>query len=671
MNPAVIKALAAEAYVWGLAPEFVQRFSTYNTTLSAPMNALTYVSTPAAWNNAATNAGDSSILYLNGFTNFAKTKALVLTTPPSSNQYYVVNYLDNYINTVGSIGTRTTSSNTPTSYLLVGPNSPYAKLRTVKIHGYQYRVMASDTNLNWMLIRVAANTLAPASSPNSVPNVYANVVQKFALNTLGQFIKNGNQPVFPTGSQYDPTPTPADVLKAKPYQNTPTLAVQFMKQLGASVKNSPPASRFGGLSGSSLSRLPSWVVPQYGAQDRYLSPSYGQNAVLRLLAPLGLTRNGYRIPKNWGPAQLQALHAGFEQGQQALDSFISGQNSTSSTNYWTILNTIIGTYPNTQTGYEIRSAIVLNGGSANVPADAVYPNMATYQGTAQLNGNNTYSITFMPPTSGQTLPANGIYPPLVDGTNGNPLGFWSLTIYQPDPSEVAAPFLSQASVLNTSYSTANTSVVSVNTTNNTLTVLAPSWGTLAASTPIIFGSNASQYGLQANKVYYVAGTPTTAVDPTTQQTTYTFQISQQWIQDLSPDNVPIQYSGAPGAIMPITQQTGASPLSYGVVEPVSQLGSQQLAAGQLALNPNGSLTLWIGPTLPTSVPVSNWIPTPSTGYFSGIYPNQTVSTNIQILLRMYYPTPGSSPPSILPYNNGTTTLPVSYIPPPIVLANLR
>jgi len=528
--------------------------------------------------------------------------------------------------------------------------------------------MASDTNLNWMLIRVAVNPLANASDPQSVPNVYRNVVQKFALNTLKQFEKNGHQPDY--SSQYtdaSSSPTQEQLLKAKANQNTPTEAVRFFQQLGTSVKKSPIPSRFAGLSGSALKSLPSWVVPQYGAKTRYLAPSYGQKGILRAFAPIGLTGNGFHIPKNWGKAQLQALQSGYVQGQATLNAFISGSSATSSTNYWTILNTIIGTYPNYETGYKIRSAIVLNGGSANVPLDAVYPNINKYQGTATLDGNNTYSITFMPPGSAsQTLPANGIYPPLVDNTNGTPKGFWSITLYQPDPTEVAAPFLSQASVLNTSYSSANAAVLNVNASTNTLTVSAPTWGTLQASTPILFGANAAEYGLKPNTVYYVASTPTATVNPSTGQTSYSFQISQQWIQDLSTDNVPIQYSGAPGSIVDL--QAGTDPLTYGVVQPVSQLSSEQLTSGQLALNADGSLTIWFGPgpTPPAGAPASNWIPTPSTAYFSTLYPGVNVSTSLQILLRMYYPTPGNTPPSILPYGSGSSGLPESYIPPALV-----
>ena len=106
---------------------------------------------------------------------------------------------------------------------------------------------------------------------------------------------------------------------------------------------------------------------------------------------------------------------------------------------------------------------------------------------------------------------------------------------------------------------------------------------------------------------------------------------------------------------------------YGMVKPVTQLGSSQLAADQLAKNSDGSLTLWFGPTLPPAAPASNWIPTPNTAYYNALYGKQ-VSTNFQLTLRLYFPTPGSQPPSILPCAppQCTTVLHESYIPPPVV-----
>ena len=110
-NPASIKALAADAYVWGLGPEYIKRFSNYNTIIGAPFNAFQYhpfrppgtMTRPMRGTHRFFTSADSS--------NFDRTPELVLTVPPSRNQYYVVAYYDGYANTVGSIGTRTTPSN--------------------------------------------------------------------------------------------------------------------------------------------------------------------------------------------------------------------------------------------------------------------------------------------------------------------------------------------------------------------------------------------------------------------------------------------------------------------------------------------------------------------------------------------------------------------------------
>ncbi len=665
-NPAIITALAAKAYVWGLGPEFIERFSTYNTIVGAPFNAFKYGSVPAAWNNEATNAGDASVVYVSGFVNFDKNPELVLTVPPSKNQYYVVAYMDAYVNTMGSIGTRTTPSDATTSYLLVGPKSRYANKKTAKIHGYEYPVMASDTQINWFLIRVLTNTLIEASDPTSVPNVVGNVEEEFALNTLEEFEAHGNAPVYPASYVLGP-PTPEQISEAAPYQSTPEKAVDFFAQVGNAVATNPIPNRFIGLSGTPLSDLPTWVVPQYGAKTIYVAPSSGQKHIFDSFAPIGLTEKGFRIPADWGTLQKEALQAGYKLGQDILQQFIAKAATSPSTNYWGIVNDPVGTYPSDLKGYLYRSLIVVEGGVANIGLDAIYPTL-TGNPTA-LDGNHTYKLTFMPPAfSNPTLPAVGIYPPMVSDSMGNPKGFWSIHVYATDPTQAAAPFIAQTSVLNTSYSTADTTVLSVDTATNSMTVKAPNWGTLVASTPILFGANAAAYGLKPNQVYYVAGTPT----PNSNDTAYTFQISAKWLQRLSTGNVPIQEpqstNGKPGPIVKLLSPSGAGTLNYGMVKPVTQLGSSQLAADQLARNADGSLTLWFGPTLPDEAPPSNWIPTPSTAYYSPLYPGTPVSTAFQLTLRMYYPTPGNEPPSILPCTQGcATVLPESYIPPALEL----
>ena len=545
--------------------------------------------------------------------------------------------------------------------------------QTAKIRGYQYPVMASDTNVNWLLIRILTNTLIDASNPvfgaTSVPAVDKNVVQKFALNSLQEFQTNGHQPVYPASFDLPP-PTLEQRIQAAPYKNTPQGAVDFFTQLGTAVATNPIPNRNTGLSGTALKDLPPWVVPQYGAKTIYLVPSYGQKEILDSFAPLGLTKNGFRIPADWGIPQLVALQQGYEQGQNILNEFTAGAGGNQDTNFWAIVNDIVGTYPNDQLGYLFRSLIVVEGGVANVPLDGVYPTLTTYQPVTSntpvlLDGDNTYTLTFTPPTNPSPPLASaveGIYPPIEKG-------FWSVHVYATS-SESNAPFIAQTSVLNTSYSTVDTQVVSVNAAADTMRVNAPNWGKLVESTPILFGGDATAYGLTPNTVYYVASRPIAHADGT-----YTFQISAQWLQELSDDDtepVPIQDSGNPGPIVDLLSPAGAGALMYGMVKPVTQLGSSQLAADQLAKNVDRSLTLWFGPTLPTGAPASNWIPTPNTAYYKALYPDQypnhPVSTEFQLTLRMYFPTPGDKPPSILPCAQPqcTTVLHESYIPPEVV-----
>src|SRR5215211_2087710 len=460
-DPAKIQKLAARAYAWGLAPEFVYRFENYNNLVTAPRNTLGGIATPAAWNNNATNAGDASVLYLNAMINLGGqkgrggTKELVLTVPPSKSNYYVVNLLDDFINTLGSIGTRTTPSARPQTYLLAGPTSRYAHKRIARIHGFTYRVLPYDTNFGWILIRIRADSLVPASDPASAASVFKNVVKRFGMSTLAAFEANRNRPTY-----FRPgyTPTPEQIKRAAKWHNAPTNAVAFFKQMGESLRLNPLPNSTTGLNGIPLSTLPSWISPQPRANRRYRNPSYPQARTLALFRPLGLTANGFRVPSNWGPNQIKALQAGYEAGHAGVVKRLTAATTSPATNYWSYLNHDVGSYPNTPQGYLYRAGIVLAGGSANLPVDAVYAQANNLDGTSttQLDGNNTYKLTFTPPVVNPlTLPVMGSLPPTVNDSEGNPRGFWSITLYQTDMSESAAPFITQASVLNTAYSTAN------------------------------------------------------------------------------------------------------------------------------------------------------------------------------------------------------------------------
>ena len=659
-DPAIIKDLSAAAYTWSLPAEFMYRFTKYNELVTAPINTLIYSSNPAAWNNAATNAGNSSVLYIN--CELDLTNQDLVYTIPATNKTYIVNqFIDNFINTFAVLGTRTTPSLVSNSYLLVGPNSKYANKKIVRIKGFTYKVIASDTNSAEMLVRIGVNTLAPPDDPNSVSQVYTNVVKKFTLNTLVQFQKNGNHPVFP--KSYAPqTPTQTQVNRAKKWQNTPTNAIAFFNQVGASLKKNPLPTIRTGLSGTILKNLPAYITPQAGIKHIYFVPSFEQQSTLALFKPIGLTKNGFKIPKNWGTEQIAAMQQGFELGEAKIQSLLNGATDKS-TNYWFYLNNNVGTFPNTIEGYQYRAVIVLAGGFSNIPLDAIYAQISTTNGTDTLDGNNTYSITFANPIPNDLeLPVDGILPPLVNDNNGNPKGFWSLTLYQPDSTQAAAPFISQASVLNTAYSSTNTTVVSVDSAAEIITVTPPVGAPLAISTPIFFGNNASQYGLVQGMPYYIASSPVT------NGTNLTFKVSTQWIQDLSSNGAPIQNSGKPGTIVNLNSGTDA--LVYGVIRPVSQLSSTQITSKQLVTNTDGSYTIWLSPTLPNGISPTNWIPTPSTQYLQSIYgTSQPLSTIILPMLRMYYPTPGESPPSILPCPanaNSNCPLSASYIISPLV-----
>ena len=678
-NPLAIRQLAAQAYIWALAPEFVYRFLNYNTLKTAPVNKLGGSTEVAAWNNAATNAGDASVLYLNAMINLSGKQTeggateLVLTVPPSEDpsqdptkeQYIVVDFLDGFINTVGSIGTRTTPSSETQTYLIAGPQSVYQHMQKVTIRGKEFRVLPTDTNLNWMLIRIRADTLAPASGQNAFPmnstaNVYKDVVQKFALNTLDEYLRNGNQPILQSSFEYTFTKEQlkrAERWRSQPCSNRDTCAaadaVDFFVQAGCALVISPLPPQDFGLAGTPVGLLPAWVAPQAGVTDPatpYANPSYGQQPTLDMFQDLGLTENGYAVPRNWGTAQLNALKDGLLDGMAFLNLQLN-TSPGSSTNFWKYVNSGVGTYPNTQTGYETRGAIVLAGGSANLAADAVYA-QANHIGNSpvQLRGDHLHKITFTD------------LPPLTKDVFGNDRGFWSLHVYQPDTSESAAPFLMQTASLNTVYSTANLDVISVDAGADTITVQNTTWAVMKASSPVFFsGSAAESYGLIPGKPYYIVADPTPGMSGNTP--TITFQVARVWKQTLSGNTVPIQNSGGPDLSTAVDLLAGSGSFQWGPIQSVSQLGSQQIASQLLHKNTDGSYTIWVGPpSAPGADPETwipmpppevehpeNWIPSPSTAYYNYVYGNNSnVNTEIRLMIRMYFPAPGCPPPSILP-----------------------
>ena len=155
-----------------------------------------------------------------------------------------------------------------------------------------------------------------------------------------------------------------------------------MKQLGRSLTKSPLPTADTALSGTPLKALPAWVTPQYRAKKVYRVPSFPQQSTLDKFAPD--RADGRRIPRAetiGASARLQALQAGFEKGAALVQKASDLGTPSAANNFWTFDNTMIGTYANTKPGYLFRASVVINGGSANLPPDAVYPVVNTLDGT--------------------------------------------------------------------------------------------------------------------------------------------------------------------------------------------------------------------------------------------------------------------------------------------------
>lgn len=653
-TPEAISALAEAAYVWSLPLEFTYRFGKYNELMTAAVNTIAYVPEPAAWNNAATNAGNASQLYINSILDFSGDQSLVYTVPSSETNFTVTQFLDAFINTYADPGSRTTpNASNPTSYLLVGPDSKYARSSTAVINGITFPVIASDTNRAQFLGRVLAPTLVPAADPDSSFNTLNNIAYNIRLNTLEEFLLNGAAP--PAGGFAIKTPTDAERELASEYQNSPDNALEFFSQVGKSLEMNKLPSRTTGLGGTTKISLPPYIVPQPGATNIYYAPSADQQLALVAFEPLGLTQAGYKVPCNWGAEQLNALETGWNAGIKYIQGKL-GAPATEATNWWTYKNASWGTYENNVEGYSTRAVGVISGGFPSLVADGLYAAQLTEGGgTTPLNGtslngsNNVYKWTFSPSDANTLPPAGqviGNQPPLMKKANGLPVGFWSITIYQPGGGEAACPCLSQTSVLNTYYSQTLTDVISVDSNNNSITAIPPLGARLTASTPVLFGAAASQYGLEANTPYYIVNTPVTNKDGTV-----TFQVSATWLQRLSTaagnPGTPVQFSGQAGPIAPLIQ--GASKLTYGYVQPVSQLGSSEIEKNMLQKNTDGTYTIWLAPTLPEGAFKSNWIPIPSQEYLTKLYPGQKVDSSFWPIVRIYAAQPGGqTSPSILP-----------------------
>ena len=66
-------------------------------------------------------------------------------------------------------------------------------------------------------------------------------------------------------------PTAAQVRQAQKWQNTPTNAVAFFKQVGQSLRLNPLPTRTTGIAGTPLAKIPAYLAPQATASRVYFA----------------------------------------------------------------------------------------------------------------------------------------------------------------------------------------------------------------------------------------------------------------------------------------------------------------------------------------------------------------------------------------------------------------
>jgi hypothetical protein len=190
----LITLRAAEAYAWSLPLNWSYRFQRRSKLIYAPPNRM-YAAHLAAWNTGNYYAANASTVYASAALSL-EGRTLVYTVPPTILEgeagpagdhgvYNSTQLYDVFLNSIADPGTRTTGNDSEyTHFLIVGPDSDYAKKQQVTIAGQEFPVIALDTNEGVLLARVLAHTLAPAADPMSTTRIQTDVLDKIALNTL-------------------------------------------------------------------------------------------------------------------------------------------------------------------------------------------------------------------------------------------------------------------------------------------------------------------------------------------------------------------------------------------------------------------------------------------------------------------------------------------------------
>jgi hypothetical protein len=582
--------LAVEAYIWGYAPMTIYRLEQEKINSQAPQNHFYHPTHVAFWQlPSPVSAPNMDVLYSSAFLDLSQGP--LIFTMPRVEGYYVVQLDDAYGNSQASLGSRTRPGGAADSYLIVGPSDPaYADPSSYLSQGFdQQHVLPVDTEHAWLIVRIPVNPYAEPGSPYTLTDsasYQANVA--FDLTPLLK-----PQPV-----------RPMDPAVAEIFQEPPSDAMTFFTWLGMAVKASPLPV---------VAAFSNPVLPPY-LMSPSASVSEAQQALFDSFRTLGLDAKGFH-PERLNCRQRALLEAGMVIADSILQA---GQNFITvgppDQNYWHVMGTSnIGKYPNTPSGWFMRSVAAYEGGIASLAPDGTYPTTSHDAHGARVRGGSAYTITFdadnLPPVSGG--------------------GFWSLTIYSDDSAsgvETNLPAVSSAAVLNTAYSQLPEDATSV---VNTMQFYNPDY---QEDDTVYFAVSGG--GIEAESPYFVINVSGGV-----------FQLSRgPW----TPDHSGMEAITVDPSIVGKTLMTG-------LVIPVHSLGSQQLPDAppglrgtQLAFEEDGSGNRFLRLYLQNTPPAlrSNWLPIPDSRH------------TFQVMARLYNPTPAteqSGGASIL----SSTTIPLT------------
>ena len=282
---------------------------------------------------------------------------LVLSMP-ATERYYLLQMMDAYTNVFAAPGTRTTGT-AAQQFLIAGPNWNGDIPEGLEL-------IKAPTNLVWLLGRIQVN------NPTDGATTVKAIQDKMDLVPLSAY---GNKEYVP----------PLGNVKAENNIGVPAQAIRDID-----------ASTF-------FNRMAKMMVDN--------PPKAADSTIVKKLAKIGLVAGQ--------PFELSTDNFILKTKLNALPGFIqkrmderrANPDTSLLTNGWTMLTEGIGTY---DTDYLRRAYISFVGLGANIPEDAVYPNL-----TYDVNGNNLdasqqYQIHF---DADQLPPVNA---------------FWSLTAYNAD-----------------------------------------------------------------------------------------------------------------------------------------------------------------------------------------------------------------------------------------------